>query len=711
MSDIQEETYENKRTYRMVWLGAISLALVVALGVWGTISFVGKQHDRDIQNWEIRLGIVADSRVAAVEGWLAEQKSAINSLSENASLQVYLTQLVLDTEENGLKVTEVPEAGYLINLLNNHAVISGFWEPEEPQINANVARPGRAGIALTDRTGTLLVSSGNMPPMNPSIRAAIAEADQGRAAVIDLYEGLDGEPTMGFVYPIFAVQSAGDPNKVIGFVVGLRTVRKSLFPLLLQPGEVQKTAETILVRERGALTEYISPLADGTPALKRRVSSDDKLAAAFAARNPGLFAIKSNYLGDEVLVTGRAISGAPWFLVRSVTTIEALSETRERRNAMLGVFLLLILGITGTVVAVWRHGTSLRAAELAEKYKKVAEELRERTEFLKVVTDQQPTAIAVFDQGDRYAFANKLAADNVELLQDEILGRKLSSVMNPESSKKLLDMLHFARQDNAVQSAVMSLPDPQHGDRIVKSDIIPLRTEQNDVQNMLAVFQDITEVVTERERRENVLRSLVSALVAFVDKRDPYSAHQSVWVAEVAVAIAEELNASERVIRTVDISGNLMNLGKILVPSKILTKTERLTEDELRVIRESLVSSADLLENVKFDLPIAETLRQLQEHWDGTGHPRGLKETAINEAARIVAVANAFVGMVSPRAYRDAFDFNKAVSILLEEADKKYDRKPISALINFLENGGGREKWQHFSNTLPDPEAEEQPGD
>jgi HD-GYP domain-containing protein (c-di-GMP phosphodiesterase class II) len=272
-------------------------------------------------------------------------------------------------------------------------------------------------------------------------------------------------------------------------------------------------------------------------------------------------------------------------------------------------------------------------------------------------------------------------------------------------------MLHFARQDNAVQSAVMSLPDPQHGDRIVKSDIIPLRTEQNDVQNMLAVFQDITEVVTERERRENVLRSLVSALVAFVDKRDPYSAHQSVWVAEVAVAIAEELNASERVIRTVDISGNLMNLGKILVPSKILTKTERLTEDELRVIRESLVSSADLLENVKFDLPIAETLRQLQEHWDGTGHPRGLKETAINEAARIVAVANAFVGMVSPRAYRDAFDFNKAVSILLEEADKKYDRKPISALINFLENGGGREKWQHFSNTLPDPEAEEQPGD
>ena len=706
MSDIKNDVEEKSKVYRTLWFGAVALVAVVIAGIWGTVSFVEKQRKRDLQNWEIRLGIVADSRVAAIENWLSEQKAAVASLADNASLQIYLTQLVLETEKNGLKVTEVPEAGYLINLLNNQAVISGFWEPEVPEIRANVKRPGKAGIGLTDRTGRLLVSSGNMPPMNPAIRAAMAEADGGLPSVIDLYEGLDGEPVMGFVHPVYAIQSDGEADKIIGFIVGLRTVRKSLYPLLIQPGDTLQTAETLIVRQNGALTEYLSPLADGTDALKRKLSADSQLAAAFVTREPGLFSRKTNYLGDEVLVTGRALSGAPWYLVRSVTSLEALSETKERLNVMLGVFLLLIIGVTGTVIAVWRHGTSLRAAELARKYKVTADNLQEQTEFLRVVTDRQPTAIAVFDKDNKYTFANRLAADNVQQIQEEMVGRKLGSIMEQDLTKKLQSLFHFARQDNSVKSDLLRMENETLGNRVVKSDIIPLGNSESEEQDVLAVFQDITEVVHERERRENVLRSLVSTLVAFLDRRDPYSAHQSIRVAEVAVAIAQELNASEKTIRTADIAGNLMNLGKMLVPADVLTKAGDLTEQERHIVRESLNASADLLEGVKFDLPVAETLRQLQEHWDGSGVPRNLSGTAINEAARIVAVANAIVGMVSPRAYRGAIDFSKAVSLLLEDADKRYDRKPISALINYLDNKGGRERWQHFSD-LPEGTEEE----
>lgn len=697
MSGVEEELQEKGKVYRTLWIAAAMLGIVVAGGIWATVSFVEKQRERDIQNWEIRLGIVADSRTASVEEWLSEQKSAVASLAENASLQIYLSQLVLETEQNGNEISDVPEAGYLINLLNNQAVISGFWEPEEPEIRANVARPGRAGIALTDRTGKLLVSSGNMPPMNPSIRAAMAVADGGIPAIIDLYEGLDGEPTMGFVHPVFAVQEEGSKDKIIGFIVGLRTVRKSLFPLLIQPGDTLQTAETILVRQNSRLVEYISPLSDGTGALKRKLSLDDKLAAAFVVENPGSFSHRTNYLSHEVLVTGRAISGAPWLLVRQVTTVEALAETRERLNVMLGVFLLLIVGIAGILIAVWRHGTSLRAAELATIYKRTADDLQVKTDFLKVVTDQQPTAIAVFDKEDRYTFANRIAADDAELTQEEMLGRKISNVVDKDVVDDLQNMMHQARQEKTIQTNLVSFSD-EEDKRIFKSAFIPLNNGAGDVGDVLAVFQDVTEVVAEREQREAVLRSLVSTLVAFLDRRDPYSAHQSVRVAEVATAIAYELDATEKVIRTVDITGNLMNLGKIMVPAKILTKVGNLSDDEREIVRDSLFASADLLDGVKFELPVAETLRQLQEHWDGTGLPRGLNGTAINQAARIIAVANAFVGMVSPRAYRGAIDFNKAVSILLQEADKQYDRKPISALINYLENKGGRDQWAHFSD-------------
>jgi HD-GYP domain-containing protein (c-di-GMP phosphodiesterase class II) len=261
-------------------------------------------------------------------------------------------------------------------------------------------------------------------------------------------------------------------------------------------------------------------------------------------------------------------------------------------------------------------------------------------------------------------------------------------------------MIHAAREGQTVQSRLIRLQDDQIN-RVLKSDVIPLQRGPGGSNDVLAVLQDITDLMTERERRETVLRSLVSTLVAFLDRRDPYSAYQSVRVAEVAVAIAQELEASEKVVQTVDIAGNLMNLGKILVPAEILTKVGDLSEEERDTVRESMFATANLLEGVKFDLPVAETLRQLQEHWDGSGQPRGLSGTAISEAARIVAVANAFVGMVSPRAYRSAIDFNKAVSFLLEAADHQFDRKPISALINYLENHGGRERWQHFAD-IPD---------
>ncbi|GLQ06193.1 HD domain-containing phosphohydrolase [Sneathiella chinensis] len=705
MADIDNELEERGKVNRTLWFSAVILLAVVVAGVWGTVAFVDKQRERELQNWEIRLGIVANHRKESVDNWLAEQKKTIASLAENASLQVYLTQLVLETSENGSEISSVPEAGYLINLLNNQAVISGFWEPEEPEVRANVARPGRAGIGLTDRTGRLLVSSGSMPPMNPAIRAALAEADAGVSATIDVYEGLSGEPTMGFVHPVFAVQQDGDKDNVIGFIVGIRTISNSLFPLLIQPGDTLKTGETFLVREDNGLIEYISPLADGTSALKRTLSGDDRLAAAFVVGKPGGFAILNNYLGEEVLVTGRKINEAPWYLVREVSTHEALSETNNRLNVMLGVFLLLIIGVSGTLVAVWRHGTSLRAAELARKYKATAEHLREKSEFLRVVTDQQPTSIAVFDKDNHYTFANRIAAADADIDQDELIGRKITSILGKETSAKVRSMLDTARQENTQISDVVTLED-EGRPRVFKSDIIPLRINQKDPESVLAVMQDITDVVAERQRRESMLRSLVSTLVAFVDKRDPYSSNQSRRVAEVGVAIAEELGASDKVIQTVDIAGNLMNIGKILVPVSILTKTGELTDQEMEAVRDSLYSSADLLEGVKFDLPVAETLRQLQEHWDGSGQPRGLSGMAINEPARIIAVANAFVGMVSPRSYRQALDMSKAIEILMDGADKRFDRKPVSALINYLDNKGGRERWSHFAEMPEDLSAE-----
>jgi HD-GYP domain-containing protein (c-di-GMP phosphodiesterase class II) len=150
-------------------------------------------------------------------------------------------------------------------------------------------------------------------------------------------------------------------------------------------------------------------------------------------------------------------------------------------------------------------------------------------------------------------------------------------------------------------------------------------------------------------------------------------------------------------VETVEIAGSLMNLGKILVPKEVLTKGESLSEEEIKQVRDSIQTSADLIEGIEFDGPVVETLRQLQERWDGAGVPLGLAGDEILITAQIVAVANAFVAMVSPRAYRPGSSFDEAVETLLSEIRKAFERRPVAALVNYLDSRRGRERWAHFT--------------
>ena len=157
---------------------------------------------------------------------------------------------------------------------------------------------------------------------------------------------------------------------------------------------------------------------------------------------------------------------------------------------------------------------------------------------------------------------------------------------------------------------------------------------------------------------------------------------------------SREMGLEEPERKTVDIAGSLMNLGKIFIPHELLVKVGNLTSEERHLISNAYLVSVDLLEGVTFDGPVVRTIRQMGETWDGNG-PLGLEGEGILRSSRILNVANAFVGMVSARAYRGALTFEKATDILLGFGSR-FDRKPVSALINYLENRGGAEKWACF---------------
>ena len=129
-----------------------------------------------------------------------------------------------------------------------------------------------------------------------------------------------------------------------------------------------------------------------------------------------------------------------------------------------------------------------------------------------------------------------------------------------------------------------------------------------------------------------------------------------------------------------------MNLGKTLIPEELLTREGELDETEMRLVRDSLQGGVDLLHGIEFDGPVVETLRQIQERWDGSGSPQGLACDDILVTAQIVSVANAFVAMTSARAWRGKTAAEDAVGKLMDEAGRAYPRKIVSALMNLVDN-------------------------
>ena len=212
------------------------------------------------------------------------------------------------------------------------------------------------------------------------------------------------------------------------------------------------------------------------------------------------------------------------------------------------------------------------------------------------------------------------------------------------------------------------------------------------------MLDDITELTRERRRNETMLRELIDTLVSVVDRRDPYSAHHSMRVAEVARCIAEDMGLSDHEIATVDIAGRLMNLGKIFVPADVLARSGPLSTGQRALLAQTHEVSADLLRNVAFDGPVVETIEHLGEWWDGSG-PLGRQGREVLCSTCVLAVANAFVAMASPRAHRRAMTFEQISIVLMEQAGSKFDRRVVSALLNYVDNRGGSARWKHFQET------------
>lgn len=185
-----------------------------------------------------------------------------------------------------------------------------------------------------------------------------------------------------------------------------------------------------------------------------------------------------------------------------------------------------------------------------------------------------------------------------------------------------------------------------------------------------------------------VLNGTVEAIAALYEKRDPYTAGHQRRVAQLACAIARKMGLPAKQVYGIHIIGVVHDIGKIAVPGDILSKPGRLSTEELSIIKTHPQVAYDVLKNLEFPWPVAETILQHHERLDGSGYPNGISGEAIILEARILCVADVVESMVSQRPYRPALGMERALREIVRNKGVLYDPTVADACSKLSSNGG-----------------------
>ena len=184
---------------------------------------------------------------------------------------------------------------------------------------------------------------------------------------------------------------------------------------------------------------------------------------------------------------------------------------------------------------------------------------------------------------------------------------------------------------------------------------------------------------------ETIMSGTLLAFGRLAEARDPYTAGHQIRVAKLASEVGRKIGLSEDDCKGINVAGSLHDIGKINIPSEILNKPGVLTEIEMNLIKTHSQIGFEIVKDVPFPWPVAETIMQHHERLDGSGYPFGLKGDEISLFARIIGVVDVVEALSSHRPYRPALGMVAALKEITKNKNTKYDRNVDNICLNLIE--------------------------
>lgn len=216
-----------------------------------------------------------------------------------------------------------------------------------------------------------------------------------------------------------------------------------------------------------------------------------------------------------------------------------------------------------------------------------------------------------------------------------------------------------------------------------------------ELQEMQKKITELEKVKVDYNQLEEKLKQCYKKLQKFVEDtayiimkvvetRDPYSIGHQQRVSKLATAIAQEMKIPQEKIEGVRIASLVHDIGKVNLPTEIISKPGKLIDVEFNLIKNYPKVGYDILKKVDFPWPVAEIVFQHQEKIDGSGYPRGLKGDEICIEAKILGAANVVEAMSSYKSYRPALSIDEALAEIAENKNILFDPEVVDTCLKLF---------------------------
>ena len=204
---------------------------------------------------------------------------------------------------------------------------------------------------------------------------------------------------------------------------------------------------------------------------------------------------------------------------------------------------------------------------------------------------------------------------------------------------------------------------------------------------------DIENVKRKHSELHKTIEGIIYVVSQVVGSRDPYTASHQRRVAELARVIAREIGLNDWQVTGIYVTGLLHDVGKVSVPSEILSKPGKINSSEFNIIKNHCRVGFDILQKIDFPWPVTTVVLQHHERLDGSGYPEDLSGDDIILEARILGVADVVEAMSSHRPYRPALGLDNALEEIKRGSGTLYDSEVVAACLRILgENETGFNK-------------------